>query len=100
VPGAKPPVSIESEDASLPTAEGEGRRAAAAAADGVARPVGACEIELNGSPHEGQNRARSGTSDEHAGQWINPRESYPSARILFLSGRIPANCPHGTLVLW
>jgi len=91
-------VSIESEDASRPTAEGEGRRAAAAAADGVARPVGACEIEPSGSPQEGQNRARSGAPKEHAGQWINPRESYSCEEGPSFGRKLRA--VRGTLVPW
>jgi hypothetical protein len=61
-------VSIDSAEPRRPTADEEGRRAAASATEGVARPVGAREIELNGSPQDGQKRARSGALDEHAGQ--------------------------------
>jgi len=64
-------VSIESAEPSRPTAEEEARRAAASAADGVASPVAAWEIEPSGSPQEGQKRARSEASAEQEGQRIN-----------------------------
>jgi hypothetical protein len=67
-----PPASITSEEASRPTGAEEGLRLlAASATDGVARPVGICEIEEIASPQDGQNRAVSGASVEHAGQRIN-----------------------------
>jgi hypothetical protein len=48
------------------------RRAAASAAEGVASPVGAREIEESGSPQEAQKRASSETSEEQAEQRVNP----------------------------
>jgi hypothetical protein len=67
---------MDSADPSRPTPEPGARRAAASATDGVASPVGACEIELNGSPQEAQNRASAETSEEQVGQRINGRKSY------------------------
>jgi hypothetical protein len=52
----KPPASIESEDASRPIGD-DGTRRAAAATDGVARPVGSCDAEVERPPQCGQAAA-------------------------------------------
>jgi hypothetical protein len=68
-----PPAPMTSEEASRPTGAEEGLRLlAASATDGVASPVGICEIEEIASPQDGQNRAVSGASVEQVGQRIKP----------------------------
>jgi hypothetical protein len=74
----KPPASIESEDASRPTGAEEGlRRRAASATDGVASPVGNCEIEEIACPHEEQKRTESASSAEQLGHRITLTEILP-----------------------
>src|SRR6266508_513826 len=64
---------MTSEEASRPTGVEEGLRLlAASATDGVASPVGICEIGEIASPQDGQNRAVSGASVEQVGQRIKP----------------------------
>ena len=78
-----PPDSITSEEASRPTGAEEGLRLlAASATDGVASPVGICEIEEIASPQDGQNRAVSGASVEQVGQRIKPESYRKGTRIL------------------
>src|SRR5215472_16365030 len=85
-PGVKPPASIESLDASRPTTEEEEgprpRRTAASATEGVARFVGICDAEEDGTalPHEGQKRESSGTSAEQDRQRITWGECYRMGR--------------------
>src|SRR6266542_3109366 len=70
-PGAKPPVSIDSEEAKRPTgSDGEARRRAASISDGVASPVGSWETELTGRPQAEQYRPPSETSAEQEGHFI------------------------------
>src|SRR6266542_782820 len=70
-PGAKPPVSIDSEETKRPTgSDGEARRRAASISDGVASPVGSWETELIGRPHAEQYRPLSETSAEQEGHFI------------------------------
>jgi hypothetical protein len=92
----KPPASIESEEARRPTWEEIGRLCAASATDGVASPVGICEIEEIASPQDGQNRAVSGASAEHVGQRIKPenrignRKEVPARAVRARAGTSPA----------
>jgi hypothetical protein len=53
-----------------------GRRCAAAATDGDARPVGSCEADDIVAPHHPQVAAASSTSEEQLEQRINRRKSY------------------------
>src|SRR6266545_3048598 len=70
-PGAKPPVSIDSEETKRPTgSDGEARRRAASISDGVASPVGSWETELIGRPHAEQYRPLSETSAEQEGHFL------------------------------
>src|SRR6266496_6416490 len=70
-PGAKPPVSMDSEEAKRPTgSEEETRRRAASISDGVASPVGSWEAELTGRPQAEQYCPLSGTSAEQDGHFI------------------------------
>src|SRR6266516_7293365 len=70
-PGAKPPVSIDSEEAKRPTgSDGEARCRAVSISDGVASPVGSWETELNGRPQAEQYRPLSETSAEQEGHFI------------------------------
>ena len=50
--------------------EGTGLRRAAEATDGDARPVGNCETEDSGCPHDEQVAAPSSTSEAQLGQRI------------------------------
>src|SRR2546426_109108 len=70
-PGANPPPSSEGDEAKRPTGLSDApRRSASAAADGVARPVGSCDIEPAGAPQAGQKRLASGSTAEHEEQRI------------------------------
>src|SRR5689334_388709 len=69
VPGVKPPRSMESEEARRPTRDGVGARRAAAATDGDAMFVGSSDTDETASPHDGQNRDASGSSEAQKGQW-------------------------------
>ncbi len=51
------------------------------ATDGVAMFVGICDADDTASPHEGQKRAESGTSEEQAGHGITGREFYALVRV-------------------
>lgn len=74
---------MTSEEASLLTGAEEGLRLlAASATDGVASPVGICEIEEIASPQDGQNRAVSGASVEQVGQRIK-LENFIGKEVLF-----------------
>ena len=74
MPGAKPPASIVSDEASRPTgAEAGERLSAAATAEGDAMPVGSWETEDMACPHDGQYRLPSGTGAWHCGQTITLR---------------------------
>ena len=66
----KPPVSIESEDASRPTLDDDAGRLAASATDGDARFVGIWDTDDTAPPQAGQKRADPGTSAEQEGQRI------------------------------
>jgi hypothetical protein len=72
---------MESAEPTLPMPEEGTRRAAASAAEGVASPVGAREIEESGSPQAAQKRASSETSEEQAGQRLNPEKSYLQSEV-------------------
>jgi len=72
----KPPIWIESEDASFPTREEDGGRCAFRAIDGDATFVGNCDTDDSDSPQSGQNRAESGTFEEQAGQGVTGRRFY------------------------
>src|SRR6266536_580915 len=72
-PGAKPPVSMDSEEAKRPTgSEEESRLRAASISDGVASPVGSWEAELTGRPQAEQYCPLSETSAEQDGHFIAP----------------------------
>ena len=71
MPGVNPPASMESDVASRPTLEDDGgRRAAAAATEGLARFVGIRDTEDSASPHSGQKRADSGTPKPQPGHGV------------------------------
>src|SRR6266542_4870306 len=70
-PGAKPSVSMDSEEARRPTgSDWEARRFAASISDGVASPVGSWETELTDRPQAEQYRPLSETSAEQEGHFI------------------------------
>ena len=74
-PGAKPPVSIDPEEAKRPIgSDGETRRRAASISDGVASPVGSWEAELTGRPQAEQYCPLSETSAEQEGHFMEPRQ--------------------------
>ena len=60
-PGVNPPCSIASGEARRPKGAEEGlRRFAFSSTEGVARPVGSCDMEEIACPQDGQKRASSG----------------------------------------
>ena len=72
VPGAKPPVSIVSDEARRPIGAEDGtRRRAAASTDGEARFVGNCDTDESAAPQSEQKRADPATSDPQVGQRVN-----------------------------
>src|SRR6266545_3753741 len=86
-PGAKPPVSMDSEEAKRPTgSEEETRLRAASISDGVASPVGSWEAELTGRPQAEQYCPLSETSAEQDGHFMEPRQRI-AARAFSVSAR-------------
>jgi hypothetical protein len=71
LPGMSAPGSSDSGEASRPIGSEEWtRRCATSTADGVASPVGICETELTGEPHEEQKRESSRIGAEHEPHFI------------------------------